>query len=94
MRIWFLQTNYTGLSGIVEFDTKGVRSNVRIDIMSLKSDGIKNVGYFKATDDPRLTIFPQEEESISSDDLPINEMKFIVIIALVSVFFLTSKSIF
>lgn len=51
--------------------------------MSLTSDGLNNVGYFKATEEPRLTIFPVQEKAVADEDLPINDMTFKVIVALV-----------
>lgn len=47
--IVFVQNNYTGLSGLIEFD-KGVRSNVKIEILGLKSERFKVVGWYKPTD--------------------------------------------
>lgn len=44
------QSNYTGLSGVVEFDTNGLRSNVQIDILSLEPEGLIPVSCYNPTD--------------------------------------------
>lgn len=78
------QSNYTGLTGIIEFDTKGIRSNVEIDIMSLDAKGLKQIGSFKPTRKQRLNILAVEEDFVDTTDLPLDQMTFTVITALVS----------
>lgn len=79
-----LQSNYSGLTRQIEFDTKGVRSNVEIDIMSLGVTGLDKIGTFKPVNnellykyaDPsmatnlnqRLTFFPPKDEVLGSDE--------------------------
>lgn len=79
-----MQSNYTGLTGIIEFDTKGTRSNVEIDVMTLDAKGFTKFGSFNPTRIPRLSILPVEENFVDTSDLPIDQMTFTVITALVS----------
>lgn len=79
-----LETNYSGLTGQVEFDTSGTRSNVEIDVMILTVDGLNKTGSFKPTNTERLSFLPQNNEDSNSDELPINQKTFKVIISVVS----------
>lgn len=81
------QSNYTGLTGLVEFDTQGLRSNVEIDVLKLDSKGLTQIGSFKPTNTEILTFLPIIEEQIDTDDLPLSATKFNVIISEVSQIF-------
>lgn len=79
-----LQSNYSGLTGLVEFDTKGMRSNIAIDVMYLDQKGLNKIGNFKPNTIERLSFLTLTEEIDESEDRPINEMTFNVIISVVS----------
>lgn len=68
----------------MEFDTSGTRSNVEIDVMILTVDGLNKTGSFKPTNTERLSFLPQNNEDSNSDELPINQKTFKVIISVVS----------
>lgn len=55
--------------------------------MYLSDKGQQKAGTFKPTSNEKLTFLPIEEDDINSDDLPITEMTFNVIIAIVSQFY-------
>lgn len=81
----FINQAYTsGLTGPVEFDTNGVRSNVGIDVMYLDAKGLNKLGTFKPSTLPRLTFEPRIDDHVDNDDLPIEEKFFRVAIAMVS----------
>lgn len=73
------QSNYTGLTGAVEFDTKGLRSNLEIEIVYLNEKGLPKAGSFKP---PNLNFLPVKEERVNDENLPISEQTFIVKIAI------------
>lgn len=78
-----LQCNYTGLTGPIEFDTFGIRSNIEVDVMVLKPSGLQKTGTYKPSNKPKLNIIPIEEVVIDESDLTIDKMTFTVITALV-----------
>lgn len=71
------------MTGQVEFDNSGSRSNVEIDVLTLTVYGLNRTGSFKPTNTDRLTIEVQNDENSNSDDLPINQKTFTVIISVV-----------
>lgn len=69
---------------MIEFDTKRLRSNVKIDIMCLDGNGLNKIGEFKTNDHEPVSFFPVTENVVQSDEnKPINEMTFKVIIFVV-----------
>lgn len=74
---------------MIEFDTKGLRSNIEIDVMSLHTGGLTKIGTFKTSTIERLTFLPPPPEIFDpNENRPINEMTFNVIVALVSSVFI------
>lgn len=69
---------------MIEFDTKRLRSNVKIDIMCLDESRLNKIGEFKTNDYEPVSFFPVTEKAVQSDEnKPINEMTFKVIISVV-----------
>lgn len=68
---------------MVEFDTRGLRSNVEIDVMSLETKGLRKVGIYKPTG---LVFLPPVEDPTDVNEYrPINEMTFKVLVGLVNI---------
>lgn len=80
------------MTRLIEFDPKGLRSNVEIDLMSLSIIGLNKIGTFKLSNSERLTFLPPLIEEYNTDEnTPINEMTFNVIISEVIPFLLIKK---
>lgn len=84
-------SNFTGLSGLLEFDTeKGKRTNVAIDILNLDDEkGLKKTGLFQlvpTNNTMRLTFIPKPKEEASD---AIEDQTFNVVISLVCVVYST-----
>lgn len=43
------QTKFRGLTGHVEFDSNGYRSNLLLDVIGLDADGVKKVGVWNSS---------------------------------------------
>lgn len=81
------QSNYTGLTGQIEFNSIGIRSDVEIDILTLDTNGPTRASTFKPSRRNMLEVVKSdEEEVIDTSDLPINKMTFKVITSLVAPF--------
>lgn len=81
-----IQAVFDGLTGTVELDPQGLRSNIAVDLMELKSFGLKKAGVWRAESQPRIS-FPVLDQISSSDNFeagPISNRTFRVIIAIVS----------
>lgn len=62
-----LQSNYSGLTRQIEFDTKGFRSNVEIDIMSLSANGLDKIGTFKPINNELLYKYADPSASMGTN---------------------------
>lgn len=84
--LYQLQTVFDGLTGFVEFDHQGLRSNISVDVMDLKSFGFVKAGVWQSDSKPRLNMSASDQIPISSDSEsgPISNKTFRVIIAIVS----------
>lgn len=85
--VYTVQSNYSGLTGQVEFDSTGIRSDIEIDVMSLDAGGLKKIGSFKPTREtyPYMPVTDQKEEVVDTSNLPIDQMTFTVITSLVRI---------
>lgn len=81
------QSLHNGLTGDIEFDTHGLRSNFTVDIMDLRWDGLSKIGNWKSEGNYRVN-FTKVEPTLSNYDKdygPISNKTFRVIIALVNI---------
>lgn len=82
---------YDGLSGKIEFDNFGVRSNITVDILELTESGLEKIGtwmYDNANPANRFKITRQPNIPLKMlvDDNSLKNKTLIVITALVIVF--------
>lgn len=77
---------FDGLTGTVEFDPQGLRSNISVEILSVQSfDTHKKEGVWTSEGDPRINLVPPEISGNRSAEFgPISNKTFRVIIALVN----------
>lgn len=81
-----MQKKYSGLTGQIEFDNSLLRSEVEIDVLILTEDGLNKTGKFKPSDPERLVFLNRTDDDSNSDDLPISQKTFKVVISVVSSF--------
>lgn len=79
------QSLHNGLTGDIEFDNHGLRSNISVDIMDLRWDGLNKIGNWKSEGNYRVNFTKVEAPPNESDKDygPISNKTFRVIIALV-----------
>lgn len=71
-----------GLTGLVKFQTDGFRGDFELDIVHLKSDGLKKVGSYNSTSGVEWRV--DTSSTAFSDDDDIQNKTFKILIALVS----------
>lgn len=71
----------TGLTGVIKFDYEGFRTNFKLEIVELTTEGLKTKGTWNSTEGVNLTVAALSEEASVPNDL--KNMTFIVLIALV-----------
>ncbi|KAK4881574.1 hypothetical protein RN001_004893 [Aquatica leii] len=77
----FMKTeNRNGLTGFIQFDNLGVRSDFDLDLIELKEGGITNIGNWNSRDGLNISRIIPEIEETDKDSL--QNKSFIVIIAL------------
>lgn len=76
------QIKYDGISGRIEFDNVGVRSNITIDVLSLSEDGLNAIGNW--TVNTGLALYPSQQKysRYTSDDYSLRNKSLTVITAL------------
>lgn len=78
-----MQTEVTGLTGLIKFDHEGFRSNFELDIVELTPEGLTKKGVWNTTIGANLThLIETEDEANAKMDL--RNVTFIVMISLVS----------
>lgn len=78
-----MQSQIRGLTGDIEFDVKGKRTNFQLDIVELSGSGLNKVGTWNSTAGlsmARQTVIPPNEIDTSS----LKNTTFVVLTALVS----------
>lgn len=82
----YFQNFHNGLTGVIEFDTQGLRSNISVDIMDLRWDGLNKIGNWRSEGNYRVNFTKVEAVEIEGDKdlVPISNKTFKVIIAIVS----------
>lgn len=83
-----IQSLHSGLTGDIEFDNHGLRSNISVDIMDLRWDGLRKIGNWKSEGNYRVNFTKVEAPTTDSDKDygPITNKTFRVIIAIVNTF--------
>lgn len=85
----YLQIKYNGLTGNIEFDNFGLRTNITVDILELGESELKLIGtwtYGIANPDYRLRMFREVVEPMKNDiiDTSLKNKTLNVITALVN----------
>lgn len=75
-------TKYEGLTGLIEFDNEGLRTNFNLDILELHEKGIGKIGTWNHS--KGISITRATTEDINDDPLSLRNKTFIVITCLVS----------
>lgn len=88
MKLLFIQIKYDGVSGKIEFDNAGVRSNISIDILELTENGLEAVGNWKYIDENPSNRLKLEQKTSKptkylTDDFSLRNKTLTVITALV-----------
>lgn len=81
------QSLHNGLTGGIEFDNHGLRSNITVDIMDLRWDGLNRIGNWKSEGNYRVNL-TKVEAPLNDNDKdygPISNKTFRVIIAIVNI---------
>lgn len=77
-------TKYEGLTGLIEFDNEGLRTNFNLDVMELSESGIAKIGTWNYSQG--ISIRRNTTEDINDDPLSLRNKTFIVSVCLVSEF--------
>lgn len=75
-------TKYEGITGLIEFDNEGLRTNFNLDILELDENGISKIGTWNNS--KGISIRRPTTEDIYYDPLSLRNKTFIVITCLVS----------
>lgn len=80
--MYLLQSEVTGLSGLIKFDHEGFRSDFKLDIIELTSEGLIKKGTWNTTEGVNFTqTIETEDEANSKMDL--RNVTFVVMISMV-----------
>jgi ionotropic kainate glutamate receptor 4 len=72
-----------GLTGMVQFDNEGLRTNIALDIMELSRSGLQHIGTWNSTDGEGLKITRLVPTVSRQDSESLQNKTFIVLTALV-----------
>nr|CAD7395568.1 unnamed protein product [Timema cristinae] len=67
------QSVFKGLTGMVQFDNEGFRTNMLLDIMELGMTGLHKVGTWNSTEGLNLTRISKASTEIPGDDILLNK---------------------
>ncbi|CAG2058693.1 unnamed protein product [Timema podura] len=62
------QNSFKGLTGMIQFDNEGFRSNLLLDIVELSLSGLQKVGTWNSTEGLNLTRIPEPKVPFIGDD--------------------------
>lgn len=79
--LYNLQLTIQGLSGEIQFDNEGRRSNIAVEVLELGSHGIFQIGLWNTSEG--FTITREAPKIDNSDDGSIKNKTFVVLTALV-----------
>ena len=72
-----------GLTGMVQFDNEGLRTNIALDIMELSYNGLQRIGTWNSTENDGLKITRLLPLPSGQDSESLQNKTFIVLTALV-----------
>jgi hypothetical protein len=72
-----------GLTGLVQFDNEGLRTNIALDIMELSYSGLQRIGTWNSTENEGLRITRPLRPPSGQDSESLQNRTFIVLTALV-----------
>lgn len=72
-----------GLTGLVQFDNEGLRTNIALDITELTDDGLQRIGTWNSSENEGLRITRLLPPPSGPDSESIQNKTFIVLTALV-----------
>jgi hypothetical protein len=72
-----------GLTGLVQFDNEGLRTNIAMDIMELSYNGLQRIGTWNSTENDGLRITRQLPAPSGQDNENLQNKTFKVLTALV-----------
>nr|CAD7431086.1 unnamed protein product [Timema monikensis] len=67
------QNSFKGLTGMIQFDNEGFRSNLLLDIVELSLSGLQKVGTWNSTEGLNLTRIPELKAPFVGDDTLANK---------------------
>ncbi|XP_063242513.1 glutamate receptor ionotropic, kainate 2-like isoform X1 [Bacillus rossius redtenbacheri] len=84
-------SSFKGLSGLVQFDNEGFRSNFKLDVLKLTSAGLKQVGNWHSAEGLNVSNVI-EDEPLSTDENTLRNKTLIVLISLTKPYIMTKIS--
>jgi hypothetical protein len=77
------QSKLHGLTGLVQFDNEGLRTNIALDIMELSYNGLHRIGTWNSTENDGLRITRLLPPPSGQENESLQNKTFIVLTALV-----------